>query len=173
MSYGFTTEVLRDEFIRVNSIPRTPEVMTLHGCENTTDRLYFWQIYSILGEDRITNIITQFYTDVMTDAGDELFRDTFKDSGTLDHHIKKQVNFWLDVTGGGKRYPGGEARLELHHDNARIIMNNKGAHRWLYHMKNSIESFKFDDPRIVPCIQDFINFFMSRYGRVYGFRARM
>ena len=173
MSYGFTTKILQDEFIKLNNIKVSPEVLTLNGHENKSDRLYFWQIYSILGEDKITDIIENFYRDVLSDNKDELFRDTFKNSGTLEHHVKKQANFWIDVTGGGKRYPGGEARLELHHDNAKIIMNYKGAYRWLYHMKNSIESTNFDDPRVVHCIIDFINFFMEKYGKVYNFRARL
>jgi len=173
MSYGFTTKVLQDEFIKLNNIQISSEVITLNGHENKTERLYFWQLFSILGEDKITNIITNFYSDVLSDNKDDIFRETFKNSGTLEHHVKKQANFWIDVTGGGKRYPGGEARLELHHDNARIIMNYKGAYRWLHHMKNSIESSKFDDPRVVPCIIDFINFFMDKYGKVYNFRARL
>lgn len=30
-----------------------------------------------------------------------------------------------------------------------------------------------NDPRVVPCITEFINFFMDKYGKVYDFRARL
>jgi len=170
---GFTTKKLREEFLNLYNIPRDEQVMTLHASENTTDRLYFWQLYSILGEDEITEIITLFYKDVMCDHQDELFRETFKNSGTLEHHVKKQANFWVDATGGGKRYPGGEARLELHHDNAKIIMTHRGAARWLFHMKNALKTRNFHDERIASCINDFVNFFMYKYGQVYNFRARL
>ena len=172
-SYGFTTRLMRDEYIRAGNIAPSSDVMTLNGHDNHSDTLYFWQLFSILGEDRIVDIITTFYADVLSDNQDTLFRETFKNSGTLEHHVKKQANFWIDVTGGGKRYPGGEARLEVHHDNAKIIMNYKGASRWLHHMKNSIDAAEINDPRVVPCITEFINFFMDKYGKVYDFRARL
>ena len=165
-SDGFTTCILRREFIKSNQINETPEILSLNAQDNTTDRLYFWQLFSILGEDEITEIITTFYRDVLTDNDDELFRDTFKNSGTLEYHVKKQANFWIDVTGG-------EARLELHHDNAKIIMNTRGASRWLFHMKNVIDSRKFNDKRIIPCLIEFINFFMNKYGKSYNFKAKL
>ena len=172
-SYGFTTKVLQEEFMKLYDIKPHPHVLTLDAKENDSDRLYFWQLFSILGEDEMTEIITKFYTDVLNDQQDELFRNTFKDSGTLEHHVKNQVNFWIDVTGGGKRYPGGEARLEVHHDNAKIIMTHRGAVRWLYHMKNALRSRSFQDHRIAPCINEFVNFFMYKYGQTYKFKAKL
>lgn len=173
LSDGFITKKIREEYLDYKKIKRTHEVTTLNGLENDTDTLYFWQLYSIIGEDMIVDIITRFYTDVLTDNEDVLFRDTFKESGDLEHHVKKQTSFWIDVTGGGKRYPGGEARLELHHDNAKIIMNQNGANRWLYHMKNSIKETHIGDTRVIPCIVEFVNFFMLKYGKTYNFRARL
>ena len=172
-SDGFLTRKLRREFIKFHGLKETPDIISLDADDNTSERIYFWQLYSILGEDGIAEIITTFYTDVLNDPVETIFRDTFRDSGTLDYHVKKQVDFWVDVTGGGKRYPGGEARLELHHDNAKIIMNNKGASRWLFHMKNAIDTVYFNDERIVPCLIDFINFFMMQYGHMYNFRSRL
>tara|TARA_R110000803_G_scaffold133433_3_gene200610 strand:- start:1875 stop:2024 length:150 start_codon:yes stop_codon:yes gene_type:complete len=43
MSYGFTTKILQNEFIKLNDIKVSPEVITLNGHENNSDRLYFWQ----------------------------------------------------------------------------------------------------------------------------------
>jgi truncated hemoglobin YjbI len=172
LSDGFITKKLREEFMKLYKIEPYPHVLTLDVNENTSGRLYFWQLYSVLGEDEMTEIITIFYRDVLSDQEDKLFRETFKESGTLEHHVKKQVNFWVDVTGGGKRYPGGEARLELHHDNAKIIMTHRGAARWLYHMRNALRSRNFQDPRIAPCINEFVNFFMYKYGKQYNFKSR-
>ena len=172
-SEGFITRKMRDEYLKYKGIEASPEVTTLNGHENNTDTLYFWQLYSIIGELVIVDIITRFYTRVLTDTEDLVFMNVFKDSGDLEHHVKTQSNFWIDVTGGGKRYPGGEARLEIHHDNAKIIMNEKGANRWLYHMKNSIKDTHIEDHRVVPCIVEFVNFFTLKYGKTYNFRARL
>ena len=173
LSDGFTTKPMRDEYMKTKRIEPSREVLTLNGHDNNTDTLYFWQLFSILGETKITDIITNFYKHVLNDTQDDLFRDTFKESGNLDYHVRKQVNFWVDVTGGGKRYPGGEARLELHHDNAKIIMNEKGGSRWLYHMRNAIDREDLKDPRVIRCIIEFINFFMGAYGNQYNFKSRL
>jgi len=141
--------------------------------EESSDKIYFWQLYDIIGEAKLQDIITTFYTNVLNDQEDELFRNTFKDSGTLEHHVKKQTNFWADAMGGGKRYPGGEARLEVHHDSAKAIMTQQGADRWLYHMNTALDTHTFEDERITPCIKEFIDFFMNRYGQTYNFKSKL
>ena len=162
---GFMTKVLMDDYLK--------KVQTLEASENTTEKLYFWQLFSVLGHDGITDIVTKFYKRVLTDPDDDLFRDTFKESGNLEYHVRKQTNFWVDAMGGGKMYPGGEARLELHHDNAKIIMTERGAIRWLHHMRATLDEFEFEDERIKPCLMEFINFMMERYGQQYKFTARL
>jgi truncated hemoglobin YjbI len=159
MRPGFVTENLKNEYI------------IIHGLD--TNKLYFWQLYGIIDESDIHDIITTFYSSVLNDTEDEVFKNTFKNSGTLEHHVKKQTNFWVDAMGGGKRYPGGEARLELHHDNARAIMTRRGAERWLYHMDNALNTHVFKDERVRPCIEEFINFLMYKYGQMYNFNSKL
>lgn len=177
-SYGYTTCILRKEFMETihPDLREDPKIITLNGHENDTNNLYFWQLYSILGEDRITQLITDFYENVFNDTEDQFFSKVFKEFGTLEYHIKGQTNFWLDAMGGGKRYPGGEYRIKRHHDLAKKIMNLKGALRWLQHMKNSLNKATTDltdDPRVKPCIIEFINFFMKKYGEEYQFKAKL
>ena len=178
-SYGYTTCILRKEFIEATMHPdlhTNPEILTLNACENNSDTLYFWQLYSILGEQNITTLITSFYENVFNDTDDASFSTFFKDLGTLDYHIKGQTGFWLDAMGGGKRYPGGEHRLKRHHDLAKRIMNEHGALRWLHHMRKSLNNSLVDltgDPRVKSCIITFINFFMKKYGDEYNFKSRL
>ena len=175
--YGYMTCILRKEFMKKLSpeLQLDKKVITLNGFENDTDTLYFWQLYSILGEDRIRELISDFYENVFSDT-DAFFSDFFKDLGSLDHHIQGQTSFWLDAMGGGKRYPGREHRLKRHHDLAKRIMNYRGAQRWLLHMRKSLDNATLDltdDLRVKRCIIVFINFFMKKYGDEYNFRARL
>ena len=75
-THGFTTKLLQQEFMKLHDIHPHPHVVTLDAKENTSDRLYFWQLYSVLGEDEMTEIITIFYRDVLSDQEDKLFRET-------------------------------------------------------------------------------------------------
>ena len=177
-NYGYMTCILRKEFMETirPDLRDDPKVITLNGLENDTNTLYFWQLYSILGEERITKLITDFYENVFNDTEDEFFSSTFKEFGSLEYHIKGQTSFWLDAMGGGKRYIGGEFRLKRHHDIAKKIMNQKGALRWVQHMKKSLNKATIDltdDKRVKSCIIDFINFFMKKYGDEYNFRSRL
>ena len=141
-SFGFLTDYYRREYINKNltvDAYKEEYIMTLNAKGNTTDRLYFWQLYSILGEERIHNFIQNFYERIFNDFNDEKFSNTFKKLGTIEYHIYGQQNFWLDIMGGGKRYAGGEFRLERHHNLAKDIMNKKGASRWLYHMEKTLK----------------------------------
>ena len=57
--------------------------------------------------------------------------------------------FWLDTMGGGKKYHGGDFRLNFHHsNNASQVMNARGATRWMHHMRETIMSTDF---RCVEC----------------------
>lgn len=178
-SYGYATCIVRKEYID-NKIHRglqgDARVITLNASENDTNKLYFWQLYSILGEENITNLIREFYKRIFDETEDRLFVETFKKFGDIEYHIKGQTNFWLDIMGGGKRYPGGEFKLKRHHGLAKHIMNEKGAKRWLFHMKKTLENVTeefTEDKRVLPCIIDFINFFMEKYGNEFNFRSKL
>ena len=174
MSYGFLTCKFREEYLEFMAIKESKEILTLNSNENHSSKLYFWQLFSILGEQHIHQIIETFYQNIFNDQEHSYFSDTFKNLGNLDHHIQGQCDFWLDIMGGGKRYAGGKYRLQRHHDFAKQIMNENGAKRWIVHMKKSLNSNLNTlniDQRIYPCILDFLNFFMQKYAKEYNFYA--
>ena len=174
-SFGFLTDYYRREYILSNlniDAFKEEHIMSLNHKVNTTNKLYFWQLYSILGEERIHNFIQKFYENIFNDLNDVYFSNTFKKLGTIQYHIFGQQNFWLDIMGGGKKYAGGEFRLKRHHDLAKDIMNKKGANRWLYHMEKTLNNQLLDltnDYRVKFCIVDFIHFFMKKYAEQYNF----
>lgn len=64
--------------------------------------LYFWQLFSLLGYDRIRGAISVFYNSIFKDknAKKRWFRRSFSKIGSLEHHIKTQTQFWCDAFGG-------------------------------------------------------------------------
>lgn len=48
-------------------------------------------------------------------------------------------------------------------------MNGKGAQRWMHHMRGALLNYHktkpFDDPRVMPCIVDFIKTKMKVYAK--------
>jgi truncated hemoglobin YjbI len=98
-----------------------------------------------------------FYSLVFADTRNPWFREPFARIGDIEHHVAAQAAFWEDVMGGGRRYHGGEQRLQFHHaNNAADVMTAKGAARWMYHMRQALESHALEfsrcDARVVPCI---------------------
>jgi hypothetical protein len=94
---------------------------------------------------------------VFADTSNPWFRDSFTRIGDLEHHVAAQAAFWEDIMGGGRRYHGGEYRLQFHHtNNAAAVMNSDGAARWMHHMRRSLQTHAREltlcDIRVVPCI---------------------
>lgn len=133
------------------------------------DPLYFWQLYSLMGSRPILDLVTDFYQRVFADTDNPWFRDVFAEISPLDHHIYTQAAYWVDAFGGGRKYHGGNYRLNFHHShNARELMNARGAQRWMVHMRGAILAAKDKgifqkDPRILPCIVDFLEAKMRTY----------
>lgn len=172
---GYMTGILKNEFLELmvpESKHNTIEVQSMYYHHNDSDKLYFWQLYSLLGENKINIFITNFYKRIFDDDEDKHFVESFKELGNLKKHIYGQTNFWLDCMGGGKLYKGGEKKLKFHHNLAKDIMNKKGADRWLLHMKNTLydkNNYIDEDPRVRPCIIEFVNFFMKKYSEQFNF----
>ena len=100
-SFGFLTDYYRTEYIKSNltlGAFKEEQIMSLNYKVNTSKRLYFWQLFSILGEERIHNFIQKFYESIFNDINDVYFSNTFKKLGTIEYHIFGQQNFWLDMT---------------------------------------------------------------------------
>ena len=135
------------------------------------DPLYIWQLYSLIGHKPIYEIVSKFYHRVYHDNDAPWFRDAFTQLAPLQHHIDVQVAYWVDAMGGGRFYPGGNGRLNFHHyHNANDIMTAEGAKRWMYHMRAVLEEMKFADPRVKPCIIDFLRIKMMNYAKTFGWK---
>ena len=57
--------------------------------------LYFWQLYSILGEKYIEDLIRLFYTKLFNDDKNKWFSDEFIEIGSIEYHVRGQKNFGL------------------------------------------------------------------------------
>jgi len=141
---GYTTAAVHHEYCQQN--PETVHPIDTSNEYNLTagndpiDPLYFWQLYSIFGEEPIVQIVTEFYTRVFGDTENPWFRQAFTELAPLEHHIQTQSAYWIDAMGGGRRYHGGEYRLHFHHKhNASKVMTASGAKRWMYHMRGALE----------------------------------
>ena len=185
---GFSTRETRQEYLDLLlaaakkdhhhtnglSSPSEERIESLFADLDTTQPLYYWQLYSILGKDPIVEFITTFYSliwaDDETDEGAQ-FKAAFANvCDTMDFHIKAQSAYWIDSFGGGRVYWGGHSRLGFHHysRHAEPVMNATGARRWMNHMRHAIASYDFvtkgyPDPRIVPCLVDFLHAKMRTY----------
>ena len=179
-SLGNLTDKIRYEYIMTNiSYKKLPsdaldnsKITSLVASNNPNDEVFFWQLYSILGEKPIHKLIHKFYTNIFNDSEADWFRDEFIEGGSIDYHVKGQKKFWLDVMGGGPHYKGGELKLNLKHRLVENIMNLDGANRWMYHMIKTLKELEFDkieDKRIIICIKKFLYFFMRKYSVDFDF----
>ena len=148
------------------------EITGLYASKDLSKTLYFWQIYSIIGPEPIRKLITIFYTSIFESTTDLWFKEEFEDLGPLKHHIDRQSEFWLDIMGGGPKYKANMKKLHLKHKLVENIMTEKGAKLWMHHMINAINTIKEElsvDRRIIPCLIDFLNFFMIKYAHEFDF----
>ena len=153
---------------------RVAKIVSLNASSDVTKPVQFWQLYSLLGQDRIVSIVSDFYQRVFAD--EDWFTSVFARVGGIGHHINTQAAMWIDVMGGGPYYHGGEYRLNFHHThNAIQLMNEKGAERWTKLMLDTLESSAHhmtDDPRIRPSINTFLTHFMGKYSQEFAFENR-
>lgn len=173
---GYTTEQAREEYLKQRPHLKADDIpLDLKATlKDPSKPLYFWQLYSILGKEPIHRLIKHFYERVYADTENPWFRDAFVDNRTFDHHVENQVDYWIDAMGGGKHYPGGMGRLTYHHmySYAEEIMSAKGAKRWMVHMRGALQDdpySEFDrDPRIRPCLVEYIKTKMKTYADRFG-----
>jgi len=147
-------------------------IISLIASNNHNHPIYFWQLYSILGEKPIQVLIYKFYENIFNDHSEPWFRDEFIDTGSIEFHVIGQKKFWLDVMGGGKHYIGGEKRLNIKHKFVENIMTTEGASRWMFNMEktlNELDLYFIQDKRILPCIDNFLRFFMIKYSIEFDF----
>eukprot|EP00281_Chroomonas_sp_CCMP1168_P004531 CAMPEP_0206257880 /NCGR_PEP_ID=MMETSP0047_2-20121206/25596_1 /ASSEMBLY_ACC=CAM_ASM_000192 /TAXON_ID=195065 /ORGANISM="Chroomonas mesostigmatica_cf, Strain CCMP1168" /LENGTH=320 /DNA_ID=CAMNT_0053684535 /DNA_START=99 /DNA_END=1062 /DNA_ORIENTATION=- len=140
--------------------------------------LYFWQLHSLLGPKRIQEMVTVFYTSVFNDPNED-FRNVFAKANTLENSIWAQSAYWIDSMGGGTMYFGGLPRLNFQHeqDHVKCAMTRENALKWMEHMNTALDKAEesgmfMDDPRVRPCIVDFVQTHMSKYGSQFDFDAK-
>lgn len=144
---------------------------SMHADPDVSKPLYFWQIYSLIGQKAIYAIVENFYVRVYADTEAPWFRDAFTRIGSMEHHIYAQAAYWVDVMGGGKHYHGGSYRIDFHHShNASQVMNASGASRWMHHMRGALNDQHFQDRRVKPCIVDFLRTKMKKYAEEHKWK---
>jgi len=151
---------------------RMAQVISLDGPNDTAKPIQIWQLFSVLGPDRIVAIVRDFYERVFAD--EPWFTAVFARVGPLEHHIMTQASMWVDVMGGGPAYHGGDFRLNFHHThNAMELMTDKGARRWTELMVATLEATSqhmTDDPRVRPALNTFLTYFMGKYAQEFAFK---
>ena len=153
---------------------RIAQIVSLDASNDVSKPVQFWQLYSVLGQDPIVNIVGNFYQRVFAD--EEWFTSVFARVGGIDHHVNTQASMWIDVMGGGPYYHGADFRLSFHHThNALQLMNEKGAERWSRLMVDSLDNsaqHMTEDPRVRPAINTFLAHFMGKYSKEFAFENR-
>ena len=153
---------------------RMPEVISLTAPSDVSKPIQFWQLYSVLGQDPIVQIVQRFYERVFAD--EPWFTSVFERVGGIGHHINTQASMWVDVMGGGPYYHGAEFRLNFHHThNAMELMTDKGAERWSKLMLDTLETsgdVMTEDPRVRISINTFLAHFMSKYAEDFAFENK-
>ena len=178
---GYLTESTRDKYISSAIVKkvlpenahRIADIISLSASNNNAKPIQFWQLYSVLGRDRIISIVTNFYTRVFKD--EDWFRTIFERVGPANHHINTQSAMWLDVMGAGLNYHGGDFRLNFHHThNAIQLMNEKGAKRWVKLMIEALDDSQdhmTNDPRVRASINTFLTHFLGKYADEFNFQS--
>jgi truncated hemoglobin YjbI len=177
---GYLTETTQQKFITKavaskllpKDAHRIPEILSLKAPNDMKKPIQFWQLYSVLGQDPIVGIVSDFYRRVFAD--EKWFRTPFARVGDLNHHIGAQASMWLDVMGGGPYYHGAEYRLNFHPThNAHMLLDEKGARRWAKLMILALESSQHlmtDDPRVRLSINTFLAHFFAKYASDFKFK---
>ena len=176
---GYMTDQIRAAYIKKavqeKLLPadahRMEPVLSLHAPDDARKPILFWQLYSVMGPQRIVAIVNRFYQCVYSD--EQWFTSVFARVGSQSHHVNTQSAMWIDVMGGGQQYHGGEFRLHFHHThNAMQLMNDRGAQRWATLMRQTLDQPDIDytdDPRVRPAINTFLTYFMSKYADEFKF----
>ena len=181
-SSGYMTDSVRTRYVQSamesGLLPpnahRMAEVLSLDAANSVDKPIQFWQLFSVLGSDRIVRLVSLFYDKVFND--EPWFTSVFQRVASKPRHIGTQAAMWIDVMGGGHQYHGGEYRLNFHHThNAMELMNAKGADRWVQLMRETLDTPGLDltkDPRVRPALNTFLDFFMQKYADDFNFENR-
>lgn len=177
------TELVRDDFLDIQikkglmdpSCKNDEAILSLHASRDQEDRLFFWQLYDLMGRDPVFSLVTNFYDRTFDDSEAPWFRDIFVALASKKYHIFMQTTMYLDCFGSGPLYSGGEQRMNVHHEmtRAKEIMTKDGAERWCHNMRHALEDeaqkLNEIDPRIRGTIAEFLTYFMCKYAGTFKF----
>lgn len=100
--YGHTTKSARQQFLEQQTHLDTTNVPTSVVADiDITKPLYFWRIHSLIGQEPIFSICSDFYVFVFEDNEAPWFKSVFEHTALKDHHIFAQAAYWIDAMGGG------------------------------------------------------------------------
>jgi len=172
-SMGYVTGAAIAHFLEMHPEVPKEEAGNLRADPDTSKPLYFWQLYSVLGTDRIIKVVENLYTSIANDEEEPWLPHAFTRLCDWEHHIQTQAGFWLDAMGRGKCYHGGEYRLHFHHHhNAGHVMTQVGAARWMHHMRHALDiSDLGSDPRVRGTIEEFLRTRMEKYAEQFSFET--
>ncbi|MEP3438959.1 MAG: hypothetical protein ABJN75_19585 [Hoeflea sp.] len=180
--HGYMSEDIQRDYIMAavarKMLPadahRIAPIISLTASNDVSKPIQFWQLYSVLGPDRIVAIVRNFYGRVF--AAEEWFASAFARIGGVEHHVMTQSAMWIDVMGGGPAYHGGDFRLNFHHThNAIQVMTARGAELWTRLMVETLDAcgqHMTDDPRVRPALNTFLTHFMGKYAQEFGFENK-
>ncbi|MGJ8527780.1 hypothetical protein [Maritalea sp.] len=178
--HGYMSEKIQSAYIQSavekkllpKDAHRIAQIVSLNASSDASKPIQFWQLFSVLGQSAIVNIVENFYERVFAD--EDWFTSVFARVGGINHHINTQAAMWIDVMGGGPYYHGAEFRLSFHHThNAIQLMNDKGARRWSQLMLETLNSSTdqmTDDPRVRLSVNTFLAHFMRKYSEEFNFK---
>ncbi|NVK29393.1 MAG: hypothetical protein HWE20_00220 [Gammaproteobacteria bacterium] len=166
MEAAIKQRLLPDEAFRI------ADILSLTAANDPKQPIQFWQLYSVVGQDWIVDLVTRFYRRVFAD--EVWFKSVFERVGGMNRHVMTQAGMWIDCMGGGQAYHGGEYRLNFHHyHNAMELMNDKGAARWVELMVQTLNEPDIDwtdDPRVRVALNTFLAWFMGKYAADFSFK---
>jgi stress-induced-phosphoprotein 1 len=165
-----------------------PAIAGLTAPADRSQPIQFWQLFSVLGERTVIQVVTAFYDRVFAESADAWLRESFARISDKRHHIMTQAAMWVDAFGGGAVYHGADQRLHFHHAyNAREVMNARGAQLWIEHMEGALDdacatprgallaAVKGDVEecaRVRRAINTFLNYYMHDYAAQFGFQFK-
>ena len=91
--HGYMSEKIQRDYITSaiaqkvlpSNAHRVAQIVSLSASNDITKPVQFWQLYSALGQDRIVNIVGNFYERVF--ANEQWFTSVFARVGNIDLHI--------------------------------------------------------------------------------------
>lgn len=175
-SAGYVTDRFKGLYFKMHPIEDRDErerATMLIADTDASAPLYFWQLYSLLGERRIVGVIEAFYARVWASDQPAWFRESFSNITTLQSAVNAQAAFWIDAFGGGRAYHGGDYRLNFHHQQVKHVMSRAGAVHWLDVMNLTLthDADLTKDKRIGPAIGIFLRLMMNKYADEFNFDA--